>query len=490
MDPHSHPLDDGAPTRNESPLGTPPEASERTPSTGRPTSSGAEPAPRGQAEDRSPSETRAETERQAEELIRISGVGDALALVQHTFGFLPEDSLVVVGLHDARVGAHLRIDLRAGVDHPDGLGRWVCKHLAGPQTSPRPDGAVIYLFTTEAPTPPSWDDPALRPYAALHSSLVELLAAQGVRTVQTWWVGGGHIRDYDCADATCCSYPGQDIQAAARSVLHTHMVYRGRTLSTPRQMVQDFLAPPISLPTRTLEASQSAQKHCGRELSGPEAAQRALWAWESMIQQEVRRQEADRPDPDRRAAARPPEEASERWIEEHHDELVMMAASLSWGDLRDGLLVLAADGFEIASMTLEALRVGGAASSEGGEASWAEDLDHHRLVDCAVERYRAVLLGATGERPGWERIDALATLLSRMQPVLTPPGQAETLALMCWIEWARGRGSISGAYVDRCLDLAPDHPLARLMQVDQGIGRICPWAMVRDHSWSTAGAGQ
>lgn len=454
-----------------------------------------------------------------EEILTISGAGDALALVAHTFGFLPVDSLVVVGLHGGRTGAHLRIDLGAGVDHPDGLAEWVCDHLAGPRTSPRPDGAVVYLFTDEAPAPPGWDDPSLRPYAALHASLTAALRVEhGIQVAQSWWIGGGHIRDYDCHDARCCPFPGEDVQTAADSVLHAHMVYRGRSLRTPQQTVEDFLLPPTRPSGAIVETVVSEQLLCAVELAELPSAHQALWDWEGMIRGEVRARELEE---SRQRFGHPvasEDEWIEAWFEEHCDELAMMTAALSWGDLRDALLVLAADGLEVAAMTVEVLRGRDGSSATGQEidaaalraasacqwAGQAEGLegapgqdtalpsemidDHRRLIEAHLGRFRAVLLGATGERPAWERLDALAVLLSRLQPLLGAEAQAETLALMSWIEWARGRGTLYGVYLDRCLAMAPEHPLGRVMRVDHGIGRICPWAMVREHSWSSARA--
>ncbi|MDZ5078440.1 DUF4192 family protein [Nesterenkonia sp. HG001] len=452
-----------------------------------------------------------------EEVISISGAGDALALVQHTFGFLPEDSLVVVGLHGTRVGAHLRIDLRAGADHPEGLAQWVCDHLAGPRVSPRPDGAVIYLFVGEAPAPPTWDDPSLRPYAALHASLTAALRDQHeIRVEQSWWVGDGHIRDYDCLDSRCCAYPGQDVQAAAASVLHAHMVYRGRILRTPRQVVDDFLAPAASPSDQTVDAVAAEQAHLGLDVADSQGAQQALWVWDQMIQDEVREREGREPPERPGLPAGDESERIEAWADEHRDQLSMMVGSLSQGDVPDAVLVLAADGLDVAALGHEVIRtcrdVPGAAGEDAGAAGglaalarrWAEHAqpcregagataasieDQRRLIEAHLERFHATLQGATGERPRWERLDALAGILSQLQPMLVAEQKAETLALMSWIEWARGRGTLSGAYLDRCLHLVPGHQVGRMRKTDRGIGRICPWAMVREHSWGISRTG-
>ena len=412
-------------------------------------------------EDRS----RADEDHAPPEVIKVQGAGDALALVQHGLGFMPEESLVVVGLHRKRSGAHLRIDLRAGVDHPQSLARWVCEHLAGAKTSPHPDGAVIYLFTSEVPAPPALGDAALRPFAGLQESLVRLLRDDyGIGVVQTWWVGGGRIRDYDCEAESCCPYPGEDVEVAAHSAVHSHITARGRRLlQTPTQMVDEFLSAAPTLTAAMIERAAAVEMEQRALLDVEDEALMALLCWDELISEEQAVSEDD--------SATPRED---RWYRGRAEQLGRMAASLTFGDLRDAIFVVAAESFHLAAVGLRVLR-----RSRAGEAP-----------EEGVGRFRHVLSGSTGDRPSWDRVDALARLLAHLQPVMSDAGRAESLALMGWIEWARGRGTISGAYLDRCLDHVPRHPLGELLTLYTDGGAICPWAMVREHSWSAGDGGR
>lgn len=48
----------------------------------------------------------------------IENLGDTLALTQHTFGYLPQDSLILIGLADGQARGHLRVDLEPLSTYP------------------------------------------------------------------------------------------------------------------------------------------------------------------------------------------------------------------------------------------------------------------------------------------------------------------------------------------------------------------------------------
>lgn len=459
------------------------------------------------------------------EVIRITAPGDAVALVHHTLGFLPEESLVVVGLHGDRTGAQLRIDLRAGVDHPDGLAEWVGRHLAGPEVRPTPDGVVVLLFTDEEPTPPSWGDPALRSWAALHASLCESLQlVHGVEVVQTWWIGGRHIRDYDCLAPDCCPYPGLGIEAAASSAVGVRMAQAGRVLRTPPEFVESFLRPDPRPAGELVGEVVSEAQDMDLRISEVHAAAEALRIWDDVLAEEsVGTALADLegltagPE-DVRSCPMPmgcaPDEAG---------RLASLTATLESSDLAEAVLALAADGPEAVTVSVHLMGLGEredlwAGCSAGDlDALWPalarawrrhlfdlpgpleafgapreQDVPPQDVAEIEamlrshLQHYHRVLSGATGRRPRWDRIDALESVLHRLQPFLGEGARSTSLAMMAWIEWARGRGTISGAFVDRSVELAPLQILVRLVSGDRGRPIICPWAMVRDHSWAVS----
>ena len=138
--------------------------------------------------------------------------------------------------------------------------------------------------------------------------------------------------------------------------------------------------------------------------------------------------------------------------------LAMLAQSLTDSDVRDGVLTLAASNYTMALSTMQ------------------DELIREALG------YEHIITGTTGAAPEWRKIDALETLLGHMA------GQAEhhdriysqTLAMMTWIAWAKGKGTDSNAFSKACQTVDPTNQLPRLIDL---LG-MCKWAIIREHSWS------
>ncbi len=170
--------------------------------------------------------------------LSVADPGDALALVQHSFGHLPQDSVVILGLLQGSTGGHLRVDLEPALQSPVPMG-WRCAEwLAGPEAEPVPE-AVLVVILDSAPLIP--DTPGRHDlFLAALSEQLQRLA--GVRTSQVWHAGAGRIRDYHCPDADCCPYPGEDVaEVLARSLQRVPGLAPSKTPS-PQEQVDAFLA--------------------------------------------------------------------------------------------------------------------------------------------------------------------------------------------------------------------------------------------------------
>ncbi|HEY0247821.1 MAG TPA: DUF4192 family protein [Gryllotalpicola sp.] len=82
-------------------------------------------------------------------------------------------------------------------------------------------------------------------------------------------------------------------------------------------------------------------------------------------------------------------------------------------------------------------------------------------------------------RPDGERIRRGIRLVSRLA-ALAPEGAApEALAVLAWLHWSQGSGSIAGRFVDRARAIDPDFGFAELLAAVLGQGRLPEWAYRR-----------
>jgi len=89
----------------------------------------------------------------------------------------------------------------------------------------------------------------------------------------------------------------------------------------------------------------------------------------------------------------------------------------------------------------------------------------------------ALDLMGLGHAPAPERgrIEAAVAVMGRIV-ALAPADLAHIpYTVLAWLHWSQGRGSIAGAFLDRALDASPGYPLAELMALVLGQGRLPEW---------------
>lgn len=245
----------------------------------------------------------------------------------------------------------------------------------------------------------------------------------GLKIADVLEVTGNHIRDYHQSGPGTALTDGDTLLPA----------------DTPERAVDRFLTPP--LPSRAAALHLAVAEH-GARLGGHRiSTAEYLEDWHTAINGS-----AD----------------SAQWLTDnhHHELLARMVRSLYHQELRDALAGSVAIGFD---------------SAQKGLAS----------RDDALEVWGLALTGDTGTRPRWDLMDrfarALAVVASATRDGHTSRDSA--LTLMAWIEWCRGRGSHSGAFLDR---VDSEYPLAHVLRrvVDQG--HICKWARNPNTAWSRA----
>lgn len=180
-------------------------------------------------------------------VVRIGSPGDIAAAVPHLLGFVPTESIVVIGLHGPRrrFGLTLRFDLL-----PRQYNTKVAGMLARRSKFAAPDEIVVLIFTAK----PDGDDLVRRDLveAVMAKSKVPVADAVLVRDGR-WW-------SYVCDDPRCCPPDGTPIDTASAGslALAAAQAMTGRTVLANREAVVQSLAPV------TGTAAQAADKAVDR----------------------------------------------------------------------------------------------------------------------------------------------------------------------------------------------------------------------------------
>ncbi|WP_150462517.1 DUF4192 family protein [Nesterenkonia ebinurensis] len=369
--------------------------------------------------------------------LSINDPGDALALVQHTFGYLPQDSLVIIGLLDGRTGGNLRIDLEPVRRNPVQAGVRCAEWIAGAGAEPVPEAVLVAIMEDEplSPEAPADHDQLL---GTLADRLAELAGAQ---IAQVWYAAAGYVRDYDCHDEHCCPYPGTELHSAMAATWERLPVLLRTGELDPHEAVEEFLAvTPLVAEHRIREVQQ-------QEACPPLTTSGALTVWEAAL---VRTEGA----------------SSAEWIHSETQRIPALLSSLdeSWTPIL--LMLLTTRGAEFVLT-----------------AACPAEPDEQAL--------REAIWGDSPLPPRWESVEALDSLLHELVPYASPRQREQLLGLKAWIEWIQGSGSRSAAFVEAVHREFPQrwrqagYPvLAKTVEhYLQAVG-VCSWARVKQSSYS------
>lgn len=372
--------------------------------------------------------------------------GDALALVRHSFGELPRDSLVLIGLYNGTSGGHLRMDLAPALQQPRSCAERAAAWLAGPEADPVPDAVLAAVFTEAAPQPGQHHG------RALMNELSEILQHQyQTPLLKTWYVGAGSVRDFDCTDARCCPYPGlmieEELAAALARCPQLQILSRP---TPPEETIETFLRVPLSPSAPSPQEVDSVRSSAGSHHD----INAALRLWDQSITEITTTGGC---------------ESAQHAV--HAEQLLSSA--------EDSLLVQSLA--PLAAVSIEAASIRAPAETGRDVCSAPQSPDTPTQLH---QQHLAALTGQTEYAPQWARVDALDALLHLLVPY-PGPQRGNLLALKGWIEWAKGCGSSATLAVSTCLADEPDHQLAGILAELFDASGPCHWARVKQlsHGW-------
>lgn len=388
-----------------------------------------------------PESSRSSEGQQAQGL-SVDSPGDCLALVRYTFGRLPHDSMVLIGLQSGTTGAHLRFDFSAALYRPKDAADRAAEWLAGPTAAPVPEAVVGVIFSDASSTEPDAS-------AATLVLLVEQVMQQlGCPLVKMWHAQKGYIRDFNCTDSRCCPYPGPEVSEELKASLNrVPQLTRPPQAIAPAEAIQTFLSAPPPPNAPSVEMVSAARQLVRTSSSG----QSALSLWEMSLSEIASGGTCP-------SALNPGYVAT--LLRSAEDPLFVQA-----------LAPLAAAGTDTANMGCRIYDL----TEDVGPISEARQR--------ALGNYAAALAGTFDGPPQWARIEALDALLYQLIPY---PGshRLNLLALKGWIEWTKGQGSAAALAVDQCLREEPQHLLADFFAQLFGKSGPCPWARIKQNSYS------
>ncbi|GEM_PF-1297117 len=152
-------------------------------------------------------------------------------------------------------------------------------------------------------------------------------------------------------------------------------------------------------------------------------------------------------------------------------------AVLQFPVLRDVVLLQIAFGLEVGLLAAERQEVHLFRQLVSGRSMDEYVADEHAQGQQADDRALSELLLGVGPRvPDAERIDASIELLRLVVACAEPEDRVDPYCVLAWLAWARGRGSVAGAYLDRAGEIDPAHGMTDLLGTLIGSGRVPDWS--------------
>ena len=159
----------------------------------------------------------------------MSGPSDLAAAVPHLLGFVPSESVVILGLagRKGRITLTMRLDL-VDEEH-DAL---IARHLAGRLAHERVDAAAVFVFTAQSPRG-GW-----LPRRALVHALEDELS---VPMRDAMLVVDDRLWSYFCDDLDCCPPDGIEVDRGSEGAVAmaaAHALHGRAVLASREELVQ------------------------------------------------------------------------------------------------------------------------------------------------------------------------------------------------------------------------------------------------------------
>ncbi|MBP2414239.1 hypothetical protein JOF48_003038 [Arthrobacter stackebrandtii] len=172
------------------------------------------------------------------EKLSIKTPDDFIALMGHTLGFWPQESLVCIVLDDRRMGATLRVNLPAPSADRDQFVDQIVRYVG---TDRDATGVVFGIFTHA-----SWTSNERRQHESALEELTGWLSQQGVIVRDGWLIGETTFTNYlHIGTPAGVIYP---LDQVMNSQLNAELVFRGSSIDASLDSVYPSWLDQTSIP--------------------------------------------------------------------------------------------------------------------------------------------------------------------------------------------------------------------------------------------------
>lgn len=403
--------------------------------------------------------------------IRVSAGEDLLAFIPHILGYWPERSIVCIGMSGKSLRATMRLDLPPeNMKDAAAFAGLAASQLASDGAA---DGCLIAIFGIE-----DWDAPRDLPQAALYQELRRAFEKFRLPVRDAWYVGPRHWRSLECADESCCPWPGKLNASIQESFVNTEFIYRGSMVrESPGQQIQAAVAVgDEGFAGKVAAAGTQFQDVLALTGTGAHQLAATLGVWDLAMHQWP-----EKPDPAMAA---------------------YLLASLGESTARDAVIVAIATNPNAAfagaagtgTLHPDSGNIAAPENWYGGNQAegWQAGIDDvgEEAIMKAARDFANILVGeiSDGESnellgPDWQRLGRAEQLLQFLAGATSAPDKAPVLCLLGWIEWCKGRGTWAGHYFQLCLQIHPGYRLAALLDRLLSVGYVAACAKNPRTAW-------
>lgn len=394
--------------------------------------------------------------------VQVSEPADVLAYIQCTLGFRPTNSIVIVAFADNQLSTVVRCDIPHTLqnllrsDTPESVtfmdfgvteiqelqfmetGRHIGQLMA---QEPSTTSCLLLYLADETSVS---DQQALAAAGTANAMISAQFGLQRMPVEESWLIHHDLLWHLRCAATTECGVQGDHIGDPEQTPIFSKLDPTGATAEKADAAPRKLLFPPVSVGgSSTAPDTQALLEH------RPHVALKWLHLWDRHIYNGPSML--------------------------HSDEVAELLSSLEHPKIRDAILALVC--FDATTALRGMVTLGKFPTAMGTAAQ----LPLSAADGLAVEHSA---MGRSKRGPDWQRIGELERLCHQLLPLSDDSTGGVVAAILAWIEWVRGRGSVALRYVRQARKRFPAEQFLSTLEGHLKQGTVAGWATRVETAWN------